>query len=174
MKKIFLLSVLVALLTSCYKDHDPWFDPVTPVDLIGIQAVNVDNSGEFPIVISDSSVKKEAYMIGVKWQTAQTPNDDDDIFITDPIQKGEQMYSSLGSYYSKAIKCNTAFNSTIPAGKYVSKFFKEMDFKYLPADVDEGFVLLTAPAPGVHSFRVEYYEGNRLKFYYDTPEINFY
>ena len=69
--------------------------------------------------------------------------------------------------------CNTQFNANIPAGKYVSKFFKEIDRNYLPEDVNEGFVLLVAPEPGLHSFRVEYYERGILKFFHDTPLIKF-
>jgi hypothetical protein len=80
----------------------------------------------------------------------------------------------LGDRYKKAIVCNTDFSASIPAGSYVSKFFKEIDRKYLPADVDEGFVLLVAPAAGEHSFRIAYYEGSVLKFFHDTPTINFY
>jgi len=141
--------------------------------LTGITTVNIDNSGELP-VISNYLVKKEAYMIGVKWITAHTPSEEQDKFITGPINRGEQLYSDLGNRYSKAIKCNTQFNATIPAGEYISKFFKEIDRNYLPEDIDEGFVLLVTPDTGTHSFRVEYYEGWELKFFHDTQPLKFY
>ena len=172
MKKIFLFLALVFIMGGCAKD-DGWNDPVIPVSLVDIETVNIDNSGEFPFVTS-LSIKKEAYMVGIKWVTEQTVTSDDDIFITPPIQKGEGSYYDLGGKYAKAIKCNTSFNSNIPAGQYISKFFKEIDRNYLPADIDEGFVLLVAPDPGEHSFRVEYFEGSVLKFFHDTPTINFY
>ncbi|GHT77444.1 hypothetical protein AGMMS50262_18460 [Bacteroidia bacterium] len=102
--------------------EDGWTDPVIPVSLKGIEAINIDNSGEKPVV-SNLPIKKEAYMVGIKWITDNVPIDEDDKFITDPIQKGEQRYSSVTDNYQKAIKCNTPFNSEIPAGKYISKFF---------------------------------------------------
>jgi hypothetical protein len=171
MKKLSLFLVCAFVIAGCAKD-DGWNDSVIPVSLVGIEAVNIDNSGELPVV-TVLPIKKEAYMVGIKWITEHiiTANDK---FITGPIQKGHQTYASLSDRYLKAIKCNTPFNSNIPAGQYVSKFFKEISRNYLPADIDEGFVLLVAPDPGQHSFRVEYYEGNMLKFFYDTPTINFY
>ena len=174
MKNIFLCSgiAIMILFCGCKKDSS-WYDPVIPVSMVGIETVNIDNSGEFPIV-SNYPIKKEAYMVGIQWITEHTPSEEDDKFITGPISRGEQLYSELGNRYSKAIKCNTQFNATIPAGKYVSKFFKEIDGKYLPAEIDEGFVLLVAPDTGVHSFRVEYYERNQLVFFHDTQPIRFY
>lgn len=169
MKKYFILAALVVLSFGCDQVQE---EPVIPVSLHGIQAVNIDNSGALP-VLCDSSIKKEAYMIGIKWITSNTPTDEDDKFITGPIELGEQTYRSSADNYSKAIKCNDDFNSEIPAGRYVSKFFKAIDLKFLPNGIDEGFVLLVAPTPGRHSFRVEYYLGSELKFYYDTPSILF-
>ena len=159
---------------GCAKEYmDSWNDPVIPHSLIGIETVNIDNSGEFPLV-SASPIKKEAYMLGIRWITDNTPSDDDK-YITNTIKKGENLYRSVSDKYLKAIKCNTQFNADIPAGKYVSKFFKEIDRKYLPAGINEGFALLVAPDPGEHSFRVEYYdEGENLVFFHDTQPINFY
>ena len=156
-----------------YAEMDRWDASVIPVEMTGIEAVNIDNSGELPIV-SNLSIKKEAYMVGVKWITENTVSDNDNKFITGPIRKGTGLYNSLGDRYSKAIKCNDQFSTGIPAGQYVSKFFKEIDRKYLPVEINEGFVLLVAPDPGEHSFRVEYYEGNVIKFFYDTTPVNFY
>jgi hypothetical protein len=173
MKNLFLVITLTIAVAGCSKNNDNWNEPVIPVSLVGIEAVNIDNSGEFPIV-SATAIKKEAYMIGIKWFTDNTPSADDDKFITGSIQKGEYTYGGLSNNYSKAIKCNTQFNANIPAGSYVSKFFKEINRNYLPAEINEGFVLLVAPDPGEHSFRVEYYEGEDLKFFYDTPLINFF
>ena len=182
MRKLFIISMLAAVLLGCseklsdsYKGEN-WNDPVIPVTMVGIETVNIDNSGELPMMMTilDSSVKKEAYMVGIKWVTENKPNEDDDKFITGTIREGEHVYGELGNRYSKAIKSNTQFNVSIDSGKYVSKFFKEIDRKYLPDDVNEGFVLLVAPDPGTHSFRVEYYEGDSLKFFHDTKPIKFY
>lgn len=172
MKKLILLSVIIVAISAC-SNTDNWNDPVIPVSLKDIEAVNIDNSGSLPVV-SNTGIKKEAYMLGVKWITDNTPSDEDDKYITGPIMEGEHTYGSLAANYSKAIKCNTQFNSDIPAGRYVSKFFKEITRNYLPTGIDEGFVLLVAPDPGKHSFTIEYYEGEILKFTHDTPEINFF
>ncbi|MDR2907740.1 MAG: hypothetical protein LBU91_07120 [Bacteroidales bacterium] len=182
MKHLTLLLALVGILASCAKDskdRDSWNDSVVPVDLTSIEAVNIDNSGEFPVAAS-TEINKNAYMLGVKWVTKLTPSTGDDKFVTDPIRKGEDTYESLGYGFSYAIKCNTQFSTDIPAGSYVSKFFKKVDSKYVPNDIDEGFVLLTAPDPGPHSFTIEYYEdanyggGKILKHSKSTPTINFY
>lgn len=172
MKKMIILAGFVAVVSACSVGDGAWDEPVIPVTLKSIEAVNVDNSGEFPLVTA-SPVKKEAYMIGIKWVADNTPSDDDK-FITGPIPEGEQTYNSIADDYLKAVKCNTQFNADIPAGKYVSKFFKAIDRNYLPADVNEGFVLLVSPDPGEHSFRVEYYIGEELRFFYDTPTIEFF
>ena len=175
MKKLFTITLFAIIITilGCSKADESWYDPVIPVSLVGIETVNIDNSGELP-AISNSPIKKEAYMVGIKWITEHTPSDEYDKFITGPINRGEHLYNDLSNRYSKAIKCNTQFNATIDSGKYVSKFFKEIDGKYLPAEIDEGYVLLVAPDPGIHSFRVEYYEGYELKFFHDTQPIKFY
>lgn len=173
MKKPKLMLALVAILVAGCSSDDGWDSPVIPVSLVGIEAVNIDNSGEYPVT-TNSPIKKEAYMIGIKWITSNTPNDNDDKFITPPVREWENTYGSIASGYSKAIRCNTQFNPDIPAGKYVSKFFKETNRKYLPADVDEGFVLLVAPDPGEHYFTIEYYSGEELVFSYDTQPVKFF
>jgi len=174
--KLLTIAALCLAMAGCSAedwDNKSWNDPVIPVGMIDIEAINIDNSGEFPVV-SNSPIKKEAYMVGIKWITDNAPTESDSKFITGPIQKGTNLYSALGNKYSKAIKSNDRFNASVPEGKYISKFFKEIDRKYLPADINEGFVLLVAPDLGEHSFTVEYYEGSVLKFSYSTIPINFY
>jgi hypothetical protein len=171
MKRIILYAVSAIVVAGCSKEKEPGMDSVIPVSLVGIEAVNIDNSGEFPR-ITVSSVPKDAYMIGIKWVTNYVVTTNDK-FITGPIQRGDQVYGSWASRYQRAIKCNTDFGYGIEAGEYVSKFFKEINSNYLPMGIDEGFVLLAPPDPGEHSFRVEFYEGTVLKFYYDTQPIIF-
>ncbi len=173
MKKLLIIQLAFTLIVAGCSQEGLWGnEPVIPVTLKGIEAVNIDNSGEFPTV-SVEPIKKEAYMVGIKWIADNTPTEADK-FITGPIEQGEQTYGSIADIYSKAVKCLTRFNADIPADSYVSKFFKEVERNYLPAEVDEGFVLLVAPDPGEHSFRVEYYEGEELKFSYDTQPVEFY
>lgn len=175
MKKTLVTALFATILVwGCSKEDDSgsWTEPVIPVTLTGIEAVNIDNAGEFPATTA-APVKKEAYMVGVRWFTDNLPTDDDK-FITDPIWNGEYTYNSTARDYEKAIMCLTPFNATIPAGTYVSKFFKEIDRQYLPAGIDEGFVLLVAPEPGVHRFRVEYYLDGELKFSHETTPVELF
>jgi hypothetical protein len=169
------LAIFAAVAAGCTKSDgaDAWNDPVIPVTLTGIEAVNIDNTGEYPEV-SAEAVKKEAYVLGVRWVTDHVITENDK-FITGPITEGSQNYGQLGLPYQKAIMCLTPFSAGIPAGTYVSKFFKEIDSRYLPVGVDEGFALLVAPDAGEHSFRVEYYDyAGALKFSYDTPTITLF
>ena len=110
MRILILFAVFAALLAGCEESaYNSWDEPVIPVSLKGIEAVNIDNSGEKPVV-SNASVKKEAYMVGIKWVADNIPSDDDDKFITGPIQQGEQRYESIADNYQKAIKCNIVFS----------------------------------------------------------------
>jgi len=170
MRKSFLITTLAVVLLGCSPFHG-WYDPVIPVSLVGIQAVNIDNSGEFPIV-SVSPIKKEAYMIGVRWITEHTTSEDD--FITGPIRQGQRTPDRVSDQFRKRIIAITPFGPSIPAGSNVSSFFKEISRHFLPAGIDEGFVLLVAPTPGEHSFRIEYHKGGELKFYYYTQPVIFY
>lgn len=172
MKKLLVLAALAVVMAACAKDDGWGNEAVIPLMLAGIEAVNIDNSGEFPVV-SVAPIKKEAYMLGVKWIADNLPADDDK-YVTGPISEGERTYGRIADGYAKAIVCLTQFNDRIPAGSYVSSYFKPIDRNYLPADVDEGFVLLVAPDAGVQAFRVEYYDGEELAFSYDTPSIEFF
>jgi hypothetical protein len=168
MKKYLLWIACAVVVAGCKADDKGWNDSVIPVSLVGIQAVNIDNSGEFPILATDSIIK-EAYMVGIRWITDHITSAND--YITGPIQWGDQTYESLSDKYTKRIWTNNQFNSSTPAGSNISSFFKEINRNYLPPDMDEGFVLLVAPTPGVHSFRVEYWLGGTLAFFYDTESI---
>ena len=107
MKKLIIFTALVIIIAGC-GDGYGWDEPVIPVTLKGIEAINIDNSGEFP-TITNSPIKKDAYMLGVKWIADNTPTDNDK-FITGPIREGEQTYNSIADNYSKAIMCLTSFN----------------------------------------------------------------
>jgi hypothetical protein len=168
---VILVSVLVSVLfTGCddwLSNIDWWARPVIPDNVTRIEAVHVDNAGELP-VISDGPIKKEAYMLGIKWETSNVSGDDN-MFITG-LAVDE-------SDYKKNITCLTPFNATIPAGTDISELFKEADTRYLPEGVDEGFVLLATPNAGEHVFRVEYYKYENEEipaFSCDTPTIELY
>lgn len=168
MKNILFAAAL--LLASC---TDSAWKPQSEVavSLVGIQAVNIDNAGQYPVV-DPSSVQKEAYMLGVRWQTTTAPTDDDQ-YITPPGYEAPRHVLSYS--YRKAVRCVEAFNADIPAGSYVSKYFKQPSGNpYLPEGVDEGFALLVAPDAGMHSFIVEYSDAEgKVLFTATTSALEF-
>jgi hypothetical protein len=167
--KIFLAALLLCA-AGCSNDSRDWgYEEVIPVYLAGIESVNVDNAGQHP-VITNEPVKKEAYMIGVRWVTDNSdPGGNQSI--TGPVEVGKSLYRDIANGYTRRIYCNTVFNSRNPAGANVSQYFKEVS--YLPAGINEGFVLLSAPDPGEHSFKVVFTKGSD-KFEYDTKPIHLY
>ena len=48
------------------------------------------------------------------------------------------------------------------------------EVKYLPAAIDEGYVLLVSPNPGDHSFKVVFTHKNGDRHEYDTELIKLY
>lgn len=179
MKKLIIPLLLAVLLAGCGKDGDWGGESLIPVTLKGVEAVHVDNSGEFPR-ISEGPIGKSSYMIGIKWDVDNLPGDDD-AFVGGPIHKGEHTYSSVANGYSKRVRSLTKFNDDIKPMEdpddgsitypNISPYFMEADRAFLPEGVDEGLVLLEAPDAGEHRFRVEYWKNGSRAFYYDTPAI---
>ena len=168
--KIIFAAILLCV-TGCSKEEVSRDEPVIPVYLAGIESVNVNNEGKYPFTTA-APVKKEAFMIGIRWITDNS-NPDGDQAITGPIGVGVYSYQNITGNYSKRIYCNTVFNSRNPAGANVSQYFKAVT--YLPTHIDEGFVLLVAPDPGDHSFKVVYTNnGNGDSYEYDTELIKLY
>jgi len=173
MKKLNIISFAALLLftAGCSSSNDPyWDDPVIPVYLAGIESVNVNNAGQYPFITVEP-IKKEAYMIGIRWVTDNSDPDGNQS-ITGPVEAGTSHYRNIANNYTKRIYCNTVFNSRNPVGANVSQYFKEVN--YLPASIDEGFVLLFYPDPGDHSFKVVYTNKQGESYEYDTELIKLY
>jgi len=172
-KTNILLPICLFCIAGCAKNEGDvgWDEPTIPVYLAGIESVNINNEGEYPFT-TVNPVKKEAYMIGIRWITDNS-NPDGTQVITGPIEAGPYRYTNITDRYTKRIYCNTVFNSRNPAGANVSQYFKKVT--YLPKSVNEGFVLLVAPDPGYHSFKVVYTNmDNDESYEYDTPLIKLY
>ena len=169
-KKIFFAALLLCAAGCSKESPDYWDDPVIPVYLAGIESVNVNNAGQYPFTTIDP-IKKEAYMIGVRWVTDNSAPDGNQS-ITGPVEVSKIHYENIADQYTKRIYCNTVFNSRNPAGANVSQYFKEVT--YLPAGIDEGFVLLVAPDTGDHSFKVVYTNNKGDTHEYDTELIKLY
>ena len=172
LKKIFFALFLLCI-AGCKKDDNGWpntEDPVIPVHLAGIESVNINNADRYPFITTDP-IKKEAYMIGIRWVTDNSVPDGDQE-ITGPIEAGKNRYQDIADGYTRRIYCNTVFNIRNPAGANISQYFKEVP--YLPAGIDEGYVLLVAPDPGDHSFKVIFTHKNGESYEYDTKPIKLY
>ncbi|MDR1156615.1 MAG: DUF5034 domain-containing protein [Bacteroidales bacterium] len=170
-RNAIFFAVLLICATGCSKSDPEWsVDPVIPVYLSGIESVNINNAGQYPFTTTEP-IKKEAYMIGIRWVTDNSDPDGDQS-ITGPVNTGESRYQNIADNYTKRIYCNTVFNSRNPAGANVSQYFKEVN--YLPAGINEGFVLLVAPDAGEHSFRVVYTNEDGEQHEYDTELIKLY
>ena len=172
LKNIFFAALLLCT-AGCSKDDGDWRDmddPVIPVYLAGIESVNVNNADRHPFITTEP-IKKEAYMIGVRWVTDNSDPDGDQS-ITGPVEAGKHRYQNIADGYTRRIYCNTVFNSRNPAGANVSQYFKEI--KYLPMGINEGYVLLVAPDAGEHSFKVVLTNKNGDRHEYDTELIKLY
>ena len=172
MNKIkILFAGLLLCVAGCSTGSDYWEEPLIPVYLAGIESVNINNEGRYPFTTIEP-IKKEAYMIGIRWITDNSdPYGDQEI--TGPVKVGGHRYLNIADNFTKRIYCNTVFNSRNPEGANVSQYFKKTT--YLPSGIDEGFVLLVAPDQGFHSFKVVYTNnssGERLE--YDTELIKIY
>jgi hypothetical protein len=167
-KILFILAVIFA--AGCSKESPDFYDPVIPVYLSGIESVNIDNAGQYPFTAT-GPIRREAYMIGVRWMTDNSAPEGDQS-VTGPVAAGTQLYQNITAEYTRRIYCNTVFNSRNPAGANVSQYFKEIT--YLPAGIDEGFVLLVAPDAGEHSFKVVYAGNDGKRFEYDTEPVKLY
>ena len=168
-KTIIFVSFLLCTV-GCKKEDPRWDEPVIPVYLAGIESVNINNAGQYPFTTTEP-VKKEAYMIGVRW-VSDNSDPDGDQSITGPIKAGTNRYQNIADNFTRRIYCNTVFNSRNPAGANVSQYFKEVT--YLPMGIDEGYVLLVAPDPGDHSFKVVFTNKSGESFEYDTELIKLY
>ena len=171
-KRIVVYLVVFLICTAgCSDDNWPFSnDEVIPVYLAGIESVNINNEGQYPFTTAEP-VKKEAYMIGIRWITDNSAPDGDQS-ITGPVDAGKYRYQDIANNITRRIYCNTVFNSRNHVGANVSQYFKEV--KYLPAGIDEGFVLLVVPDPGDHSFKVVYTNSKGDSYEYDTELIKLY
>ena len=133
-------------------------DGLEYVYIKGIEACNINNEGGAPFVTIDP-IKKEAFMIGIKW-------------FTEDRYDYEASNIKLMNISEKKIFCTNNFDADHPSGSDVSGYFKKA--KYTPSSIDEGFVLLTAPKPGEYSFQIIFYGKDGSTFEYNTPLINLY
>lgn len=146
-----LLMLFVA--TSCPQEE--------PVELVGIELVNIDNSGK-DMIESDGPVKKEAYAITIKYLV------DSERFYSGAHYLGEYDYEYIQNVEgvpAKTIYCNTGFGTEYSEGSDVSSCFR------ICGDI---LLLNEVPVPGVYSFKVKLVYSNGLVFEADTKPVTLY
>lgn len=153
--KIVLLIVTIFLInvaTTCEKEEDPVY-----VNLVGINVSNVNNEGKYP-TISDERVKKEAYMIGVKYVTdAKNP---------------KYNYAIKDSIESIKILSNSNIDTEHPAGSDLTNYF--IKTTYAPDGINYSLLLKKSISPGVYSFRIILSCTNGKTFDESTNSIELY
>lgn len=132
----FILSAIFIL--NVAMKCEGWDDIEPPtVDISRVDIANVDNAGEKPF-ISSEPIKKEAYMLGVKY----IGDTDDEV----------SYYAFKENVRSEKIFCNTDFDAEHPAGSDVTRFFKKTS--YTPQGLDYAFLLRKVPQAGTYSFKI--------------------
>lgn len=144
--------IFTSLATQC---EDEFPDPI-PVSLKSLEAFNVNNEGKEPFVTEDN-IRKEAFMIGLSYVSDTAV--DKYTYVIQPIKE-------------RKFYCTTDFNEEYPAGSDISSFF--MSAKYIPENLNEGYVLLTIPSPGLHTFKMVFICEDGKIVECDTPPVNLY
>ncbi len=132
-------------------------DELTPLvgDVCGLKLESLDNSGEYPVSISDGHCPKEAYWLNVLPELKAEEEEVKEV-------KEWREYLLKHPIVDMRIITLTDFNADYPAGsnilhlfcKYHSPGSLKFPINYL-INVPLSMVLLTYPAPGVYQFRVE-------------------
>lgn len=144
------LITLYFLLTAMHCDEDYYCHDCVKVNLVGIELTNLDNTGEYPVIAKDS-IKKEAYVIGLKYKVVTETEPLDTVYYDRNIH-----YNKNLDYYQYKdqiqIYCNTDFNTEYTAGNNITKLFT-ISKRY---EYDKSIILRTAPQSGTHSFNIHY------------------
>lgn len=162
-----LLIVLYFLLTATTCEDFSYESDYANVKLVGIELANLDNTGEFP-VIAENSVKKEAYIIGIKYRVVTEIEPLDTVYYNRSIHYNKNL---IFNQYRDQIQiyCNTDFNTDHPAGSNITKLFTISE-KY---EYDKLLILRRAPQSGIHSFHM-HYNLDSTKIIADTKPIKFH
>lgn len=151
MKRLFyfLLTVIFFLCTamSCEEEY------ITPMSLVDIELVNIDNSGE-NMVESDEAIRKEAYVIGLRYLVSDNfkYSDGEPHFIHNAGLDENIYIDNINS--NPKIYCLSDFDSEHLAGSDITEFFTF----YTNNDSNQNMLLILRKAPhaGSHSFKVEF------------------
>lgn len=138
--------------TRCEEDDGEY--TAMDVDLVEIELFNIDNSGRGPVLAKDS-VKKEAYVVGVRYKVVDTQNADDTIHYYNENKVNYDKEVIVNTDLIPRIFTNTDFDEDHPAGSDVTDLFLSTDW-HTGQSYDRMLILRKAPEAGIHSFKVSY------------------
>ena len=148
-----LLSIVFILNTAMSCDED--YADTVKVNLIGVEAHNVNNEGQNP-VISDMPIKKEAYVIGVRQLT------DSEVV---------HVYDLVEPIVSETISCNIDIDKEHPAGTDITNFFVRSYYK--GDGLTYSYVLRKEIPAGKYSFKLVVATASKV-FETETTPIDVY
>lgn len=140
--KLILPLVLIFCLFSATTCDDPPFEP-SVIELKGIELNHYDNSME-KMFRSDKPIKKEAYVIGVKYVIKKLDNSNKNNYSRFPTNIKKRKIYTLND-----------FDKNHPKGSDVSNFFTTWSNPNT-TDADVILVLNKIPLPGAYAFKIEY------------------
>lgn len=146
--KIYMLAVLVFFTfcaTSCPYDFD--------VDLVDIELYNIDFSGEEMIESSDP-IKKEGYIIGVKYLVSAPNSTDEESWYYTPENKYGDTEHITNIKEKPKVFCLSDFSGDYTSGSDISHLFTYGNVKN--SEMHILLVLKTQPDAGTHLFKVQY------------------
>lgn len=135
--------------------------------LVGMDVCNLDNA-DVNMTISDRPIKKEAYVIGVKYRLKVEGSEELQYF--DPNLVDAPIIANVKD--NPLIYCNNDFNEEYPAGSDITKFFTfgsrdDMGLNLI-------LVLKKAPAVGSHSFKIRFLCTDNTVVEQNTSPVNLY
>ncbi|WP_419033022.1 hypothetical protein [Dysgonomonas gadei] len=138
---LYLLISLVFLLNTAMScDEKEGGEPIV-ITITGIELYNINNEGQGP-VISDEPIKKEAYLIGIRY-----------VYVIEENEETIEYYYRIGGdIKSEQIVSNVDIGEEYPAGSDISGLFTKTPFA--PQPLDYAFVLRKSIPAGTYSFKV--------------------
>lgn len=138
---LFLLFILCAATMCEYAGEE---GKAYNIYLVGAEAHNLDNSGEYPVKSNDS-IRKEAFVIGIRYKVVKETN------LTDTLIDIRYRHDRSLKSVKLNVFCNEPFNN-FPKGTNVTSLFSVYDNN---RDYDKLLVLRTTPQAGEYSFDIE-------------------
>ncbi|NDW17480.1 DUF5034 domain-containing protein [Dysgonomonas sp. 216] len=169
MKTLYIYLFLSFIFFLSSSTTCEYFDDNPSLLLIGVELVNINNEGK-EMLISDDPIKKEAYVIGIKYIASEAV-DKDSIGNSFYVKHSNFIYFA-NAYPEPRIYCNNDFDEDYPAGSDISHLFWFSTKDILNQNLL--LILKKAPQKGIHSFKVVFDCHNNKVIENNTAEIELY